>query len=218
MNGPDSALFVGIVVSVNVVLLGAILLALMNRKQRVDLAGGMFLALCSQLGLLPADKRVSAVKFFREFPFIGIGRKLLLAAGTLDGFHVELCVVPFMRSSPKGQTMVGIRCPTVAGVEVGLTRRDVVISTIGSMMGSSNLTGDGSLHGKYDTWGADVARVLTTEVQTSVLSFPGSLDKLWVSGHEAVIVWNGVELEAPVIAYAFRLGMSLHAAAHATIR
>ena len=213
MNGPSSPLLVVWIVAA--VALVAILLILMNWKQRDERAGRTFLALCSQLGLSPSDKGVCSVKYFREYPFIGFGRKLLLAAGTLDGIHVELCVVPYMRSCPKGQTMVGIQCPTVAGVEVGLTRRDVIISTIGSVMGLSNRSGDGPLSGKYDTWGTDVARVLTSEVQTSVRSFPGSIDKLWVSGHDAVIVWDGVELEAAVIAYAFRLGMSLHEAATA---
>ena len=193
-------------------------LALMDRGRSVARAEKLLAALCSQTGLHPLAVGASALKYFREYP--SVGSPLRLAAGRVDGVSVETCFVPIVKRSEKGRTLVGAPCPGRLGGEVGLSARDAVSGLTHSLFGVANGVGARPLFGAYDGWGppADLERVFTPDVRSTMLAFPRQFEQVLVYGQEVVMVWRGIEDDVPVMKQAFRLAASLCEAASSSRR
>jgi hypothetical protein len=185
------------------------LLAVMGRRRSVRRAENALKKLCSQTGVSLSEPDASSLKYFREYP--RLLSPLRLAAGLIDGLPVEICMVPIVKRSSKGRTMVGIHCPEPIGAEVGISLRDAASLITNSMFGQANGIGTKQLFGNYDAWGYpnDVRKIFSSEIQSMIIAFPYKFEQIMLYGQEIVMIWKGIEEDVNVVKQVFRLGASL---------
>ena len=206
ISGPTRAL---LILGLFLVIGAVIVLTLMGRRRTVARAEKVLATLCMQIGFSPIAASASAIKYFRDYPHCD--SLVRVAAGRVEGLHVETCFIPSEGRSEKKRTLVGVQCPARLGVEVGLSKHDVVSGTINSLFGQANGVGSHPLFGPYDGWGPrpDVARVFAPEIQTMMLAFPRSFNMAMVYGQDVVLSWEGIEEDVSVMKQAFRLAALL---------
>jgi hypothetical protein len=201
---------------VGLLLLGAgvVLLALAGRRRAVRRAENALSVLCSRLGLSPIQQGASLLQYFRECP--SIGSPLRLARGIVNGHEVEICLVSIVKRSNLGKTLVGIRCPSLRGIAVGLSHRDAASVITHSLFGVPNGVGTTALFGEYDAWGSasDAERTFTPEIQSQLLALGRTLTQVLLCRDEVILEWKGIEDDPNAMGQAFRLAGLLCEAAN----